>query len=264
MKLKKLINKRALSKYVGALFIFSLTALYITYPLVFHLQDYTTGVGDELLIAWIHSWVIHALFTNPFALFNANIYYPYSNSLAFSDVFITGSLITAPFVHLIGQPIAANNITVISSLIFIGFSIYLLVYYLTKNYLSSLLSGLMIIFSPATLSNVVQIQMLEIYWVPLAILSFLVFLKTNKTKFLLLFLVSFLLQFYNSFLPAYFILFSVIIIFIFKWLEIKQKIKTYVKRKNLLLLLLTFLLTIPLVIPYFQVSTRISLCSRCS
>ena len=246
--------KKEIFKLLGALIIFSLFSIYITFPLLFKLGMYTTGAGDELLIAWIHSWVIHVLFTNPLSLFNANIYYPYYNSLAFSDLFITGSLLTAPFVYLFSQPIVANNVTFISSLIFLGFSLFLLSYYLTTNYFSSLLSGMLIIFSPATLSNAVQIQMLEIYWVPLSILFFLIFLKTNKTKFFMLFLMCFLLQFYNSFLPAYFILFSVIIIFLLKWLEEKEKIIIYLHRKNLLLLLISFIFIIPLVVPYFQVS----------
>jgi hypothetical protein len=247
-------NKREILKYVSAFMLFFFSSIYITFPLLFHISHYSTGFGDELLLAWIHGWVIHALTTNPLSLFNANIYYPYHNSLAFSDVFITGSILTAPFVYFFGQPIVANNITFISSLILLGFSVYLLSYYLIKNYFVSLVSGLLVIFSPATLSNSVQLQMLEIYWVPLALLFFLLFLNTRKTRFFVFYLFCFLLQFYNSFLPAYFILFSSIIILLFVWREKKKKIITFFSAKNVLLFLLTFLLMIPIVIPYFQVS----------
>lgn len=251
-----LSNKNAFFKHFSAFFIFSLASIYITFPLLFHLGDYSTGIGDELLIAWIHSWVVHALFTNPLSIFNANIYYPYQNSLAYSDLFITGSLLTAPFVYLIGQPIAANNITLISSILFLGFTIYLLSLQVSKNYLSSLLAGILVVFSPVTLSYAVQIQMIEIYWVPLSILFYLLYLKNKKTKYFILFLASFLLQFYNSFLPAYFIIFSVVIISIFNHFENREKFRIYLSRKNLVLILLTFLLMIPLMIPYFQVSTQ--------
>jgi len=250
------ILKKASFIYTSALFIFIFAALFITFPLVFHLGQFTTGAGDELLIAWIHAWVIHALVTNPLAIFNANIYYPYPNSLAFSDLFITGSLLTAPFVYLLGQPIVANNITLISSLIFLGFFIFLLAYYLTKNYIVSILSGTLVIFSPATLSNAIQIQMLEIYWIPLAILFLLQFFERNKTRFLLGFLLCFLLQFYNSFLPAYFILFSSIIIFLFVFQIKRKKMNVYFTKKNILLVLLTFIFMVPLIIPYYQVSNE--------
>ncbi len=247
-------SKKTIFPVLVVFILFVIASIVITYPLIFHLGDFTTNYGDELVIAWIHSWVINNFFTNPFTLFNANIYYPYHNSLAFSDVFITGSLITAPFVYFIGQPIVANNVTIISSLIFLGFSIFLLTFHITKNYLSSVLSGLLIIFSPATLSNVVQIQMLEIYWVPLAILFFLLFLKNNKTRFIIYFSFCFVLQFYNSFLPAYFILFSVFIIFLFKFLEKKKKITIYFSKKNSLVLVCAFIIMLPIVIPYYQVS----------
>jgi hypothetical protein len=247
-------RKNILFSLLLVLLLFVGISIFITYPLIFHLGDFSTGTGDELLIAWIHSWVMHALLINPLSLFNANIYYPYHNSLAFSDIFITGSLLTAPFVYVIGQPIAANNITIISSLALLGFTIYLLAYYLSKNNFASILSGFLIIFSPASLSNTVQIQMLEIYWVPLAILFFLLFFDTNKSRYLFLTFLCFLLQFYNSFLPAYFILFSLIIIFLFKWLENKKKCKTYFTRKNIVSLLLTFILLLPVTVPYIQVS----------
>ena len=239
---------------IFAFFLFLISSIYITYPLIFHLGNFTTGFGDEMLLAWIHKWVIHELFTNPLNLFNATIFYPFTNSLAYSDIFLTGSLLTALPVFFVGQPIAANNITIISSLTLLGFSIYLLSYYLTKDFLASLLAGVILIFCPAILNFTVHIQLLEIYWVPLAILSFLHFLETNKKKYLLLTLLFFLLQTYNSFLPGYFILFSLSIILLVKWIENKKIIKQILIPQNLFLLFGTLLLLLPIMIPYFQVS----------
>src|SRR5258708_16352008 len=212
--------------------IFVVSSIFITYPLLFHLGDFTTGFGDELLIAWIHSWVVHMFFTNPLALFNANIIFPYQNTLAYSDVFLTGSLLTAPIVLIIGQPIAANNSMLILSLILLGFSLYLLTFYITKNFLASLLSGLLVIFSPAVLSYAIQIQMIEVYWVPFSILFFLHFLDSGKSRYFILMLLCFLLQFYNSFLPAYFVIFSCSIIFIFTWIEERSKTTALITKKN--------------------------------
>lgn len=249
-----MFQKKKISNAIFAFILFFAASVYITYPLIFHLGDYATGFGDELLIAWIHSWVIHALITNPFTLFNANILYPYHNTLAYSDTFITGSLLTYFFVHIIGQPISANNITLISSITFLGFSVYLLTYYLTKDFIVSLLAGILILFSPASLSYTVHLQVLEVYWVPLSLFFFLLFINYKKTFYLIVTLLCFLLQFYNSFLPAYFILFSIIIILVFLWLEKKKKFLELISKQNILLVLFTFLLLIPIVIPYFQIS----------
>ena len=119
--------------HLFALSIFLISAIYITFPLIFHLGDYISGFGDELVITWIQNWVIHSLFSNPFSLFNANIYYPFQNSLAFSDLFMTSNILSFIPVKLIREPIVAFNFTLISSIIFLGYSIYIFTFYITKN-----------------------------------------------------------------------------------------------------------------------------------
>lgn len=235
-------------------FFFLLASICITFPLIFHLGEYATGLGDELLIAWIQSWVVHTLFTNPLALFDANIYFPYHKTLAYSDIFLTTSLLSLIPTYFIGQPIVANNFTLISSLALVGFSVYLLSFYIIKDFLASLLAGLLVIFSPATLSFSVHLQILGVEWVPLSILCFLFFLDSQKTRYFIGSLCCLLLQVYNSFFPAYFILFSWIIIFIFIWFTKKKQLKIFITKKHIFLVLLTILLIIPIALPYFQIS----------
>src|SRR5579872_5409071 len=237
-----------------AFIIFFIAGIYITYPLILHLGDYATGLGDELLLAWIQNWDIHAFFTHPLSLFNANIYFPYPNTLAYSDAFLTGSLLTSLPIYLIGQPIVANNSMLIGSLVLLGFSIYLLAYYLTRDFLASMFAGLLVVFSPATLGYYIHLQVLGIAWVPLSILFFFIFLNTKKTKYFALSLFFFLMQYYNSFLPGFFILFSIIIIIIFKFFENRKHVLLQINKKNIFLLLITFLLLIPIALPYYQVS----------
>lgn len=165
-----------------AFFIFFLLASYITFPLIFNMGSMATGLGDELVIAWIQNWVIHSFAVNPFAIFEANLYFPYHNTLAYSDLFLTSSIFSILPLKLIGEPIAVVNFTLISSLVLLGFSIYLLCFYLTKNFWPSLLSGILVIFSPAVLDKATHLQILAIQWVPLAILFFLIFIKTQKIK----------------------------------------------------------------------------------
>ncbi len=239
-----------------AFFLFLGFSIFITFPLIFHLGDYATGLGDELLIAWIQSWVIHALFTNPLTLFNANIYFPYHNTLAYSDVFLTTSILTALPTYFIGQPIAANNTLFIFSLCSLGFSLYLLAYYVTKDFLASFLAGILAIFSPATMSFDVHLQVLFEALVPLSLLYFLFLLDSKKTRFLLLFLFCFLAQMYNSFLPGYFILFSVVIILLFRFWKKKKQFISLFSLKHAGIVIIVFALTIPVVLPYLQVSKQ--------
>lgn len=228
--------------------------MYITYPLIFHLGNYAVGLGDELVIAWIQNWVIHSLTTNPFSIFEANLYFPYHNTLAYSDLFLTSSILSIIPLKLVGQPIAVVNFTLISSFVLLGFSIYLLCFYLTKDFLASLLSGILVIFSTAVLDKTTHLQILAVQWVPLSILFFLIYIKSQKSKYLAVSLLFFLTQVYNSFLPGYFILFSYVIIYTYSWFYNRKQAKKIITKKNIFLFILSLSLVLPITIPYYQVS----------
>ncbi len=237
-----------------AFFIFFLLGVIITFPLLFHLGDIATGIGDELVIAWTQNWVIHSLLTNPFSLFQANVYFPYQNTLAYSDLHVTSSVLALIPFMLIGQPISVINFTLFSSLILLGFSLYLLSFYLTKNFGASLFTGVLVIFSPAVLDKTIHLQILAIQWVPLAILFFFIFLDKKKSRYFVISLLFFLLQTYNSFMPGYFILFSYAIIFFYRWFYERKQIIKIITKKNVLLLISFFLLLLPIVLPYYNIS----------
>ena len=236
--------------------IFFILACYITYPLVFKITSLATGYGDELFIAWVHSWNIHAFLAKPFDIsyiFNAPMFFPYKDTLAYSETFLTNSLFMVLPVLILKEPIVANNITLILSLTLLGFFTYFLAFYLTKDFITSFIAGLLVEFCPVMLTYFVHIQMLASYLLPLAIIFFLKFLKTKKSFFLLLFFLIFLLQIYTSLLPSYFIFFSGIILTIF-YIFSSKNYKWLLSKRNIFLGLLTFLLTLPIAIPYFSVS----------
>jgi hypothetical protein len=247
--------KEQIAKFIAAFLIFFSASIYLTYPLIFHMGDMVTGLGDELFIAMTQNWVIHVITSgNISSLFETNIYFPYHNTLAYSETFISSSILALPIRQILGEPIATVNFTIVSSLILLGFSIYLLCFYLTKDFFASLLSGMLVVFSPAVLDKVVHIQMLAIQWVPLAILFFFKFIRSKKSRYLSISLFFFLLQTYNCFMAGYFILFSYIIIFIFSRIYEKKDLKKLIKKKNIFLFLLAFIFIIPIIMPYFSVS----------
>jgi hypothetical protein len=246
--------KKSLLLGLFSFLLYSFASVYITYPLLFHMGDLATGLGDELMIAWTQNWVMHALTTNPLLLFEANLYFPFHNTLAYSDLHLTSSILaTIPFI-LTGQAITFVNFTLILSLVLLGFSLYILCYYLTKDFGASILVGILIIFSPAVLDKVIHLQILAVEWVPLAILFFFIFFDKQKTKYLVYSLICFLLQTYNSFMPGYFILFSYVIIFFYKWIYQKKQTIKIITKKNSLLVIFSFFFLLPIIIPYYQVS----------
>ncbi|MEK7571931.1 MAG: hypothetical protein AAB553_06690 [Patescibacteria group bacterium] len=240
-----------------SLLIFVASGIYITFPLAFHLGDMSVGIGDELVISWIQNWVIHILQTgNILSLFEANTYFPYHNTLAYSDLFLTSSILAFIPFQIMKEPIVIFNFTLLSSLILLGFSIYLLSFYLTKNFLPSLLAGILVIYSPAVLDKSTHVQILAIFWVPLSVLFYLIFIYSGKTRYLVISLLFFLLQTYNSFLPGYFIIFSLLIISMYFFLYKESLMLKLLTKKTIGLFVLTSVLLLPVVLPYYQVSNE--------
>lgn len=238
--------------------VFVLIALYITYPLIFHLGDYVTSFGDELFIAWNHNWVIHSLFSNPLNIFNANIYFPYQSTLAFSEPFFTSSILSIVPVFLTGQPIAAVNFILISSIVLTGFALYLLCFNLTKNIFASLVPSFLLIFSPAFLDKKTHLQIMALEYIPFSILLTLLFLKKEKFLYLVLSALFFLLQIYNSFMPGYFLVFFYTIFFCVLFIYQKKDFKKFVNKKTLILVSITLLLLLPLISPYLKISKELN------
>jgi len=217
--------------------------------------DFVTGYGDELNYAWIYNWVIHAVTSGSYAsLFQTNIFYPYQIGLSDSDPNLVTSLLSIIPYYIIKEPIVVVNFTLISSLALLGFSVYMLCFYLTKDFFASLLAGSLIIFSPAVLSFYVHLQMIAVWYVPLAIMFFLRFLKEKRGKYLLASLLFFVLQTYNNFLAGYFILFSYAIIFIFYLSYQRKQLKNLIGKKYISFFIFAFILILPIAYPYYQVS----------
>src|SRR5262249_49095082 len=71
--------------------------------------------GDFRLTSWIVTWGAHALRTHPLHVFDANIFYPLRNALAFSEHMLAGALLVLPFDLLHHNAIANNNLLILAS-----------------------------------------------------------------------------------------------------------------------------------------------------
>jgi hypothetical protein len=64
-------------------------AIVMSWPLVLHLgSDIGKDLGDPLLQAWQVAWIGHALLEAPLDLWQANTFWPYDDTLAFSDALV--------------------------------------------------------------------------------------------------------------------------------------------------------------------------------
>src|SRR2546426_4114060 len=72
-------------------------------------------LADHYLTSWILSWGAHQLRHDPFALFEANVFYPFALSLAFSEHLLAGVLLVLPFDLLHPAAVLDHNLLLLPS-----------------------------------------------------------------------------------------------------------------------------------------------------
>ncbi len=87
-----------------------------TAPLSLHPASEALDLGpDTRLFLWTLGWDVHALQRQPLAIFDANIFYPESGTLAYSEHQIGSALFAAPVIAVTGNPLLAMNLVVLFS-----------------------------------------------------------------------------------------------------------------------------------------------------
>jgi hypothetical protein len=126
--------------------------------------------GDTQLNEWIMAWVVHQLPRDPLRLFDANIFYPAKDTLAFSEPLIVPAILAAPVFWLGGSPVLAFNLALLLGFALTGLATYALVYSWTTDRPGALAAGSLFAFNTHTLTRIAHIQGIHAYGLPLALL----------------------------------------------------------------------------------------------
>jgi hypothetical protein len=162
--------------------LYGLLALISTHPLWRHLTTAVpSNIGDPLLNTWILAWDGHALLTDPAHLFDANIFFPLKDTLAYSEHLLGTALPMLPILLISGEPVLAYNVAFLTSFMLSGFGLYLLALRYTGNRLAAFMAGLAFAFAPYRLSLMAHLPLLTVQWLPLALLYLDAFLQPALT-----------------------------------------------------------------------------------
>src|SRR6185436_10045421 len=143
-----------------------------TWPLVLHPGRYSLNYNaDTQLNEWILAWIAHQLPRDPLHLFEANIFYPAHDSLAFSEPLIVPALMGAPLAWAGASPVLVYNLLLIAGFALTAFATFLLVERWTGNWTAGLLAGSAFAFNTHTLTRLPHVQGIHIYGLPLALLA---------------------------------------------------------------------------------------------
>jgi len=254
-------------QHLAAALLFLALTLLMTSPLALHVWNAVQDKQDGLLNTWIMAWVEHALTTDPLNLFNANIFYPYPNTLAFSEILIPQSLVALPFTLAAHNPILGYNLALLAMLWLNAFAMYLFVYDLTRRAEAAWLAGAIYAFNPFNLGNFAQLQLLTLGFLPLALLFLRKLLNARahpaRNAFLLAF--WFILQALASFYYALLAGFAVAL-YLAWWIFTERRARGAAARRVMAPLGAAFifsaLILTPFLLPYFSVQRELGFSRR--
>src|SRR5437764_528332 len=154
-----------------ALLVYGVITLALFPTVVAHLANAFAGdLGDPPSQAWILAWDVHALRTNPAHLYDANIFYPFHDVLAYQDTLLGLLPLAAPVLLLTGKAVLAYNVMFLLSFALCAWGAYLLAHLLVGDTRAAFLAGLVYGFSPYRMVHLYHLNLLSGMWIPFALL----------------------------------------------------------------------------------------------
>jgi Dolichyl-phosphate-mannose-protein mannosyltransferase len=163
-----------------ALFV-ALTAV-MTYPQILRMTDGVHDPADPLMVTWVLAWVAHQLPNAPAHIFDANIFYPERNTLAYSETLLVPGLFAAPLHWLGVAPILIYNLVFLSGFALSGVGVALLVRRLTGNAGAAIVAGIVFAFPPYRIDHYAHLQLQQTQFIPLALWAFHRLLDTGRLR----------------------------------------------------------------------------------
>jgi hypothetical protein len=262
--------------------LFILLAVVFTWPLTLHLGSAVEDTQDALLNVWIMAWDGHAMFSDPSHLFDANIFYPYTRTLAYSELLLSNALLSWPITLLTGNPVLGYNLVLVLTFVLSGLGVYLLVRRWTGSGWGGVAAGIVFAFNAYKLSNLAQIQLLSLHWLPFALLfldRFLDQVPSSATSdwrlatedwglgtgigttlplrdtglFILFFVLQCLASFYYAVLAA-----LAVGLYVLCFFAMRPRVLTWATLARLAIVgLVATALIVPFALPYFQVQREL-------
>lgn len=159
--------------------LYLVVTLALTWPAAVSLTSHLVapvGPGDPYLNLWVLGWDLRILFSDPIAfldgrVFDAPIFHPAKQTLAYSDHLLPQALLVAPLYALSGQNVVlCYNVLLLGSLWASALAMYAFVRSVTGQTAGALLAGLVWGFWPYHFSHLIHLAMQGTYVLPLAFL----------------------------------------------------------------------------------------------
>jgi Dolichyl-phosphate-mannose-protein mannosyltransferase len=201
--------QRPLVRAMLVIGLYAVLTVVMTYPQVRHLgRGIVVEFGDQFFSIWRLAWVAHQLPRDPRHLFDANIFFPESHTLAFSDAMIVPGVVAAPLAWVGIHPITIYHLVFLSGFALSGAAMFLLVRSLTQHTFAAFVAGFIFAFLPYRFMHYTHLELQMTMWMPLCLWAFHRAVQEERLAFglltgLLLALQTLSSWYYGIFLATY-------------------------------------------------------------
>ena len=145
----------------------------MTYPLASGLERLGRfDSGDGQFSVWVVAWVARTLASDPFRVFDANIFYPHSGTLAYSEANLAAGILGIPAYWATGNPVFTHNVVVLLSIVLSAIGTYCLVRYLTGYRPAAAVAAVLFSCCSNVFAHLPHIQLLMTAALPFTLLAF--------------------------------------------------------------------------------------------
>jgi hypothetical protein len=164
------VNRSELRRTAVVALGFAALTIVFAYPVSIHPATRLLGDNpDTHLFLWTLAWDAHALIAQPLSFFDANIYYPYSGTLAYSENLLGSGLLAAPIIWLTGNLVLALNFVQLASCVLCGLGAYVLARRVGISRAGAVLAGIVFLAAPPRFFRIGQLHLTAVQWVPFSL-----------------------------------------------------------------------------------------------
>ena len=181
-----------------------------TWPLALRPGRYSLNDNaDAQLNEWILAWIAHQFPRDPAHLFEANIFYPAHDALAFSEPLIVPGLMGAPLAWSGASPVFVYNLVFMAGFALTAFATCAVAQAWTGSTIAGLVAGSVFAFNGHTLTRLAHVQAIHLYGLSLALLAIDRIVRDGSRRAGWVFVGAFVLLGYTS---GYLVVFALVML----------------------------------------------------
>ena len=161
---------------------FALLTVVMTWPWARHWRDAATDLGDPYTIAYNLWWDYHATLHQPLRIFDAPVFYPYRDTLAFSEHDYGVALLCFPLFALGVAPLTVHSLATLAAFALSGYGMFRLARTATGSTGAAWVAGVAFAFVPYRFHRLPHLHYIFAAWLPLALEALVLFARARTWR----------------------------------------------------------------------------------